>query len=88
MSAQTILRLELDTEPREVAVPADFAAELAREPEAQRFFERLSYSQRRWYVGGIEEARTAATRERRIAKAVGMLCEGRTSRRDSGSDCS
>ena len=71
------VRLELDTEPREVTVPADFALALAEEPDAQEFFDRLSYSQKRWFVDGIEAAKTVETRDRRIAKAVGMLCEGR-----------
>ncbi len=36
--------IELDTAPREVTVPPDFAAALKREPDAKRFFEGLSYS--------------------------------------------
>jgi hypothetical protein len=72
--------VELDTEPREVAVPADFAEALAARPEAQRFFDGLSYSQRRWFVLGIEEAKTPATRERRVAKAVAQLAEGKGQR--------
>ena len=69
------VRLELDTEPREVAVPDDLAAALDAEPAARACFDALSYSRRRWYVLGVEEARTAATRQRRIAKAVGQLAE-------------
>ena len=65
--------IELDTEPREVTVPADFAQALDRDPAAKRFFDGLSYSKRQWFVLGIEEAKTAATRERRIAKAVDTL---------------
>src|SRR3981081_4696873 len=33
------VEVELDTEPREVAVPADFSRALTREPAAKRFFE-------------------------------------------------
>src|SRR5574339_20140 len=49
--------VELDRAPREVEVPADFGGALAREPEAKRFFDGLSYSQKRWFVLGIEDAR-------------------------------
>jgi uncharacterized protein YdeI (YjbR/CyaY-like superfamily) len=67
----------LDTEPREVEVPPDFAAALAAEPEAERFFEGLSCSQRRWHVLSIEGAKTAETRQRRIDKSVAMLRVGK-----------
>src|SRR6202012_3981165 len=43
--------LELDTAPREVAVPDDAAAALAAVPAAQAAFEKLSYSnQSRWII--------------------------------------
>jgi hypothetical protein len=69
--------LELDTAPREVAVPDDFAAALAAEPEVARVFERLSYSDRRRHVLQVEGAKTAETRRRRIARSVSQLREGR-----------
>lgn len=37
------VELQLDDQPREVEVPADFASALAAEPAARRFFEGLSY---------------------------------------------
>jgi Bacteriocin-protection, YdeI or OmpD-Associated len=39
--------------------------------------ETFDYSQRQWYVMPIEAAKSPATRERRIAKAIGMLREER-----------
>lgn len=69
--------LELDTAPREVSVPPDFAEALDGDAEARRFFEGLSYSNKRRLVLSIEEAKTTETRQRRIAKAVGELHEGR-----------
>jgi Bacteriocin-protection, YdeI or OmpD-Associated/Domain of unknown function (DUF1905) len=72
--------IELDTAPREVTVPPDFADALDRDPDARRFFEGLSYSQRQWFVLGVEEAKTAETRRRRIDKAVARLREGRAQR--------
>jgi hypothetical protein len=71
------VEVELDTQPREVTVPADLAAALSDDPKARQFFDGLSYSQKQGYVLPIEQAKTVETRERRIAKAVGMLQEGR-----------
>ena len=69
--------IELDTSPREVAVPADLADALAGDPEARRFFDGLSFSQKQWYVLPLEQARRPDTRRQRVARAVGMLREGR-----------
>jgi hypothetical protein len=69
--------VELDTEPREVEVPADLAEALARDSEAKAFFEGLSYSNKRRHVLAIEGAKAAETRQRRIDKAVSQFREGR-----------
>jgi hypothetical protein len=71
------VELELDTEPREVAVPPDLMAAFAATAEAKRFFDTLTPSQKQWYVLPIEQAKAVETRERRIAKALAMLREGR-----------
>ena len=71
------VEIELDTGPREVAVPADLAQALAEDPGARRFFDGLTFSQKQWYVLPIEQAAKPDTRQRRVAKAVGMLREGR-----------
>lgn len=67
--------IEVDTRPREVTVPSDFADALRRQPAANRFFEGLSYSNRLRHVLSIEGAKTTETRQRRIAKAVEALRE-------------
>jgi bacteriocin resistance YdeI/OmpD-like protein/uncharacterized protein DUF1905 len=69
--------IQLDTAPREVTVPADFAAALAAEPEARRTFDRLSYSNKSWHVLQIEGAKTDETRQRRIARSIDVLRQGR-----------
>jgi hypothetical protein len=69
--------IELDTAPREVAVPPDLAAALARDGAARRFFDSLSYSNRLRFVLSVEDAKTAETRQRRVDKAVSLLHEGR-----------
>jgi hypothetical protein len=70
------VELALDTAPREVTVPPDFADALNRDAEARPSFDGLSYSNKRRYVLSIEDAKTAETRQRRIAKAVSTLHEG------------
>ena len=70
------VELALDTAPREVTVPPDFADALNRDAEARQSFDGLSYSNKRRYVLSIEDAKTAETRQRRIAKAVSTLHEG------------
>jgi uncharacterized protein YdeI (YjbR/CyaY-like superfamily) len=72
------LDLELDTEPREVAVPPDLAAALAGDPEAGRFFAGLSYSNQRRHVMAIDQAKTDQTRQRRIEKAVELFHQGKS----------
>ena len=69
--------IELDTEPREVSIPPDFARELEKDAEAKSSFEGLSYSHKLRHVLAIEEAKKPETRQRRIEKAIVMLREGR-----------
>jgi hypothetical protein len=70
--------LELDTAPREVELPADFAAALKADADAKRFFESLSYSNKRRFTLSIADAKSEETRRRRIEKSVSQLREGRT----------
>ena len=69
--------LALDTEPREVAVPADLSAALQRDAGAKRFFEGLNYSNKRRLVGQIESIKSAETRQKRIEKTVEKLRAGK-----------
>jgi hypothetical protein len=71
------VELELDDQPREVAVPDDLAAALAEDDAARATFEKLPYSHRQRHVLAIEGAKAPETRQRRVAKAVEMLREGR-----------
>jgi hypothetical protein len=67
-----VVDLELDTVPRTVEIPADLAAALD-EARQRAAFDALSPSQRKAHVTAVEEAKTAATRERRVAAAVGKI---------------
>jgi hypothetical protein len=73
------VEVELDTEERVVQIPEDFAEALAANIPAQQAFERLAYSHKLQHVVAIEQAKTAETRQRRIAKALSVLLEGLTS---------
>lgn len=71
------IELELDTEPREVAVPDDLKRALEVKPNAKKYFDSLSYSNKRRLVIPIEDAKTPETRQRRIEKTVNLLSEGK-----------
>jgi hypothetical protein len=70
--------IELDSAPREVTVPPDFAKALKGDAQARKTFDTLSPSNKKWHVTSIEGAKTAETRQRRIDKSVTMLHEGRS----------
>jgi uncharacterized protein YdeI (YjbR/CyaY-like superfamily) len=70
------VELEVDTEPREVTVPADLAAALERDEPARRSFEQLAYSHQLRHVLAVEAAKAPETRRRRIDKTLEMLREG------------
>jgi hypothetical protein len=63
--------------PREVDVPADFAAALAAEDGTSAFFEKLSNSLQRYHVDNVNGAKTAETRQRRIEKAAALFREAK-----------
>ena len=63
--------------PREVDVPADFAAAMAADEQVGAFFGRLSNSLQRYRVDTINGAETAETRQRRMEKAVSLFREGK-----------
>jgi hypothetical protein len=67
------VRLDLDTETREIAPPADLARALKAAPPAWERWQELSYSHQREYAEAIEEAKKPETRARRIASAVDAI---------------
>ena len=67
------VRLDADDAPRTVETPAELAAELAKDPVAAAAWEALSYSRKKEHATSIESAKTDATRERRVAKALEAL---------------
>jgi len=63
--------------PREVTIPADFAAALAADEQASAFFGKLSNSMQRYHVDNITAAKSADTRQRRIDKAIALFRAGK-----------
>lgn len=67
------VKVELDTEPREVELPPDLAATFAKSGKAGSAFDALPFGLRRKHVSHIEDAKSPATRQRRIDKLVADL---------------
>ena len=63
--------------PREVDVPADFAAALSADEAVEAFFAKLSNSLQRYHVDNVNAAKSAETRQRRIEKAVSLFRDGK-----------
>lgn len=63
--------------PAELVVPDYFAAALKADRAASKVFDAGSASFRREYVMWLEDAKTDATRLRRMAQAVAWLAEGK-----------
>jgi hypothetical protein len=64
------VRVDLDTDKREVKPPADFVRALKADPSVWERWRTLSYTHQRENVEAIEEARKPETRTRRIEGAV------------------
>ena len=67
------VRVELDTEKREVKPPPDLVKALKAAPAALERWRALSYTHQREHVEAIEEAKKPETRARGIDGAVRML---------------
>jgi len=64
------VRLELDTDKREVKPPADFVKALKAAPPAWGRWGELSYTHQREYVEALAMAKKPETRTRRLESAV------------------
>ena len=63
--------------PRELAVPDYFIAALEANPAAYEVFNNFSTSAKREYCEWLTEAKTEATRDKRMAQAVEWIAEGK-----------
>jgi len=69
--------LKVADTPREVDVPADFAAAMEESVPARQFFDGLSNSLQRYHVDNVNAAKAPETRQRRIEKAVALFVAGK-----------
>ncbi|MES2070070.1 MAG: YdeI/OmpD-associated family protein [Pseudomonadota bacterium] len=63
--------------PKEVGVPAAFAEKLQANPKIAKIFESKSASFQKEYKVWIGEAKTEATRDKRIEEAMAWIAEGK-----------
>ncbi|MEO6994300.1 MAG: YdeI/OmpD-associated family protein [Lacunisphaera sp.] len=64
--------------PKAVAMPDYFAKSLAAHPKANKIFESKSDSFRKEYLVWITEAKTEATRQKRIEESLAWISEGKS----------
>ena len=64
-------------EKKELVVPDYFLAALKKNKKALATFEGFGYSNKKEYVEWITEAKTDATRDKRLAQAVEWMAEGK-----------
>lgn len=65
--------MESGAEHRVLAVPADLATALNRDPGARKFFDELTFSSKKRHVLSIEGAKSSEARRRRIDRSITML---------------
>lgn len=67
------VKLDLDTEKREVEPPTDLVKALKKSPPAWERWQEMSFTHQREHAEAIEGAKKPETRARRIASAVEMI---------------
>jgi len=65
-------------EKKELVVPELLQKALAKNKKATQVFNAFSYSHKKEYIEWITEAKTEATRDKRIASAIEMMLEGKS----------
>ena len=67
-----------EKEKKELETPDYFMAELSKNPSAKQQFYAFSYSNRKEYIEWLTEAKTEATRNKRMATAIEWIAEGKS----------
>lgn len=75
---KTTIRKHNTGEKKELVVPDYFIATLSKNLQAMNNFEKFSPSQKKEYVEWIVEAKTEATRQKRLDTALEWITEGKT----------
>ena len=71
-------RVKPANEKKELVVPAEFLAAVKKNKKALATFEAFTYSHKKEYVEWFTEAKTDATREKRLAQALEWMAEGKS----------
>jgi uncharacterized protein YdeI (YjbR/CyaY-like superfamily) len=69
---------KVPAEKKELIVPDYFTDVLNENPKAKEIFEKFNYSHKKEYLEWIMDAKTDATRQKRIATAIEMMNEGKS----------
>ena len=77
-SGVRIAKPKANTEKKELVVPDYFIHVLNENPAAKEAFEKFSYSHKKEYLQWITEAKTDATRQKRLDQAIEMIKEGKS----------
>lgn len=67
-----------EKEKAELKTPPDFAALLKQNKAAEKIFNDFSYSNRKEYIHWFEDAKTEATRTKRMSQALEWIAEGKS----------
>jgi hypothetical protein len=73
---KVLVQIELDTEDRIVDVPMDLKEKFKRHLQAKKFFESLSYTNKKEFATWIISAKKSETREKRIKETIHKLSNG------------
>ncbi len=67
-----------EAQKKEMVIPDYLITELNKSPKAQEVFTAFSYSHKKEYVEWLEEAKTVATRNKRLTQAIEWISEGKS----------
>lgn len=71
-----LVTVQRDTEERIVEVPQSLKDAFKMHPEAEKFYNSLSYTNRKEYARWIDTAKKQETKDRRLQKTIEMLSSG------------
>ena len=75
-------RLEPDTAPREIKMPAELERMLRQSKQLQKFYESLNFSMRRYIAAMVGEGKQAETRRRRAEQIAEWMMEAMEAERE------
>ena len=67
-----------DKDKKELKTPDYLTKELKKNKQAEKVFNDFSYSNKKEYIDWFEEAKTDATRDKRLAQAIEWIAEGKS----------